>query len=148
MTDKERFDEKWEEDENGCWIWIAGMKHQGYGSFWYSGEELSAHRASYWIHNDQHPGDECVLHKCDVKKCVNPDHLYLGNRSDNMQDALDAGMMQGENASRAKLTDDEVEEIRELYDEGEMTNKAIAERFDVTQSHISKIGTGEVRNHH
>lgn len=146
MTDKERFDEKWEENKDGCWIWTAGMKHRGYGSFWYNGENLSAHRASYWLHNDDHPEDEYVLHECGVKKCVNPDHLYLGTQSENLADAREHGVLHtGEENHTAKLTDDEAEEIRDRYKSEAISQADLADEYGVCQALISRLVNNKVR---
>ena len=85
-TAKERFDEKWEPvTESGCWIWTAYVMPNNYGYF-YMGEIKRAHRASWIIHKGPIPDGMYVLHKCDIRECVNPDHLFIGTQKDNMGD--------------------------------------------------------------
>jgi len=72
--------------ECGCWIWMRARTTRGYGSVKIDGMVLRAHRVSWQISNGPIPEGLHVLHQCDVTCCVNPDHLFLGNHSDNMQD--------------------------------------------------------------
>lgn len=75
---------------DGCWLWIGGKGHNGYGTLYVAGaanRQMKAHRLSWRIHFGTIPGGLWVLHHCDNPPCVRPDHLFLGNRSDNMKDA-------------------------------------------------------------
>jgi hypothetical protein len=79
------------EPNTGCWIWI-GANQGDYGFFSYNArEEYLAHRGSYRIYKGNIPEGLFVLHKCNVKMCVNPDHLYTGTREDNQRDILKSG---------------------------------------------------------
>lgn len=90
MALSERFYKKISPDPNsGCWLWIGAAFNHGYGQMRINGKIKSAHRASWEIHNGDIPNDLFVCHKCDVKLCVNPDHLFLGTNSDNMKDMND-----------------------------------------------------------
>lgn len=74
---------------NRCWEWTASLNNTGYGVFNLKGETL-AHRIAYQIFYGK-IGDKQVLHKCDNTKCVNPDHLFVGNHDDNMKDKQKKG---------------------------------------------------------
>jgi hypothetical protein len=87
------------EPNSGCWLWTAHCDRQGYGTLTAMPEESAkgkrwpfmAHRISFEQFRGPIPEGMCVLHKCDVPSCVNPDHLFLGSNADNMADKVAKG---------------------------------------------------------
>lgn len=77
--------------EDGCWEWQSGRVPDGYGDLSVDGKHYSAHRLAWELWNGAVPAGLCVLHTCDNPPCVNPAHLWLGTKSDNLQDAYDKG---------------------------------------------------------
>lgn len=75
----------------GCWLWAGSLKDNGYGILKYKGFHTRAHRASYEEFKNPIQPLELVLHKCDIRCCINPDHLYIGDHFINMQDMIAKG---------------------------------------------------------
>lgn len=74
-------------NDSGCWLWTGSKQKNGYGSKKLYGKQTPAHRASYFAYKGEiHPELE-VMHTCDVRICINPDHLVLGSHQENMRDA-------------------------------------------------------------
>ncbi len=107
-TLKERFDRSYiPVPESGCWLWTAHVGKTGYGSICYKKKRTGSHRMSWMIHNGDIPEGLLVLHQCDTRSCVNPDHLFLGTYKDNAQDCIKKGRdnrLCGEDNHNSKLT--------------------------------------------
>lgn len=90
---KAKFFSKAEKDPSGCWLWTGRLNHLGYGWFYISKHKKGgAHRCAYWLFKGEiEPRTLLVCHKCDVPKCVNPDHLFLGTDYDNAMDCVTKG---------------------------------------------------------
>lgn len=83
-----------------CWLWVAGQSAHGYGQFRFRHKQMEAHRFSYWMRNEYPNG--VVRHTCNVKACVNPDHLELGTQQDNMDDLKESREASGHEYKTSK----------------------------------------------
>lgn len=100
-----------------CWLWQGGMDDTGYGRVRFGDSAPRAHRLSYEMEYGPIPDDQVIMHLCDTPACVRPDHLRLGTKDDNAKDrdAKGRGGTHGERNKHAKLTEDQVREIRRKW---------------------------------
>ena len=85
-----------------CWVWTRGKNQGGYGNFWFRGKTWQSHRVTWVFSNGEIPTGLCVLHKCDNRACVNPEHLFLGTLDDNNKDRTRKGRTISLTAQRLK----------------------------------------------
>lgn len=122
-----------------CWEWIASVAKNGYGEFNINRRSHGSHRVAWELTVGPIPSGLWVLHQCDNRKCVNPDHLFLGTVTDNNKDKIKKGRSnRGEKHGHAKLTAKDVVDIRIKVDSG-ITQTAIAKIYGVDPSTISYI---------
>jgi len=144
MDALKRFNSKIIKIPNGCWLWKAGTFKDGYGCFTYNGKIQRAHRVSYQLFLGSIPEGLLVCHKCDIRKCVNPDHLFLGTVLDNNLDCIRKNRhgkkgAKGEKHGSAKLTEKQVLEIRQRVNENEITQYKAAKLYGVDPALINGI---------
>ncbi len=133
-------------DDNGCWLWAGSHISDGYGSVSIGGKPTRAHRAFYSHFVGPIPDGMFVCHKCDVRPCVNPDHLFLGTNQDNVDDRERKGRNKlppkGEQHNHAKLTESQVIEARFLWQSGRSQN-SLAKQFGVCAKTMREAVTGK-----
>lgn len=139
---------------NTCWLWTGTLTNKGYGKIGLGRRAcgyVTTHRLSYEIANGPIPKGNgyhgtCVLHKCDNRACVRPNHLFLGTQKDNLHDMSSKGRhpstkhpedKRGIKNGRAKLTDKDISEIR--LKRGTVLQKDLAKQYGVSQVLISRI---------
>jgi hypothetical protein len=136
------------EPNSGCWLWLGALSNSGYGRIMIThhgvGKVQSAHRVSWREVNGEIPGGMYVLHRCDQRSCVNPDHLFLGTQQDNMNDMVAKGRTNppqratGEAAHLSKLTDAQAHYVLS----SPKTGRSLATELGVSKSCISSLRTG------
>lgn len=137
------FDRSIPEPNSGCWIWLNAISERtGYGALRVAGITKRAHRTCFEVATGSDaPKGLDVCHTCDVRCCVNPDHLFLGTRKDNMEDCAKKGRIKlpglcGEDCSHAVLSDSEVLAIRASVGQSQ---RALARRYGVDKGTIAHI---------
>lgn len=120
--------------ENGCWEWHRGLIY-GYGQYTHNYKNYRAHRFSWLLFNGPLPDNFYVCHTCDNRKCVNPQHLWLGNAKDNYLDCKE----KNRHTRRFKLNKQQREEIIYLRKTQNLIRKVLAEKFKVSIGTIQKI---------
>jgi len=135
---RRRFEEKFiPEPMSGCWLWTASLRADGYGQIGErDGQMLGAHRVSWRLYCGEIPSGLQVLHKCDNRACVNPEHLFLGTHDDNMADKVRKRRQGfGEDNGRAILSVGDVRKIRASDDSA----LSLARRYGVGREAIYHI---------
>lgn len=146
------------EPNTGCWLWTGNTDEQGYGRVKIRNRFVYVHRVSWETHRGPIPIGMCVCHWCDTPPCANPAHLFLGTNADNAADRHKKGrsvlcgargdrngmrthperVRRGSASLLAKLSSNDVLEIRRRFDEGE-TRFSLASAFSIHPGTIWKI---------
>ena len=132
--------------ENGCWEWTGSTRH-GYGRITVGSRRdgprayMSTHRYSWEVHYGEIPAGMYVCHKCDNRRCVNPDHLFLGTAKDNAADRESKGRnnhVVGERIGTSKLKVGDINVIRN----SSLPSRVIASEYGVNKSTILDVRSG------
>lgn len=142
---EDRFWEKVDRREpHECWLWTGAVKDSGYGVFWLEGNRFApAHRLSLELCLGRPlTADEVARHDCDTPLCVNPGHLVPGTQKQNVDDMIARGrhrVSHGESNGRARLTAEQVAEIRRRHEDHV---RALAEEFGVSEVTVYRVLRG------
>jgi len=149
--DQKYIDRFWSyiEKSDGCWEWKRPPAKTGYGQLNIGGKPITSHRLSWIINKGKIPRGMCVCHHCDNRRCVRPDHLFLGTISDNNADMKKkgrarGGSLPGELSPHAKLTFKKAEAIRREYDPNVRgkTGVSLARKYGVGESTVYRVLNG------
>lgn len=138
VPDLSDFMEKVHKHSSGCWLWTGAFFARGYGSFnTVKGGKYKAvktNRQSWIFHRGEIPEGKFVLHTCDNKACVNPEHLYIGDHAQNMRDAVERKqMIFGERNPNFVRFEGLVDRIKNLNSAG-ISIKGISDWLNIGQS--------------
>ncbi len=130
-----------------CWLWTGSLNRKnGYGVLSVYDSEQQRHlkmvasRVCYILHFGPIPKGLDVCHHCDNRRCVKPEHLFLGTRKENLQDMVSKGRAcDGEKGPRSKLTDQKVQDIRRRYAAGGVSQSQLAREYGVRQPTLNWI---------
>ncbi len=118
--------DKYDVKENGCWIWNRYVGRNGYGQVAVSHKTSMPHRVMYQAHNGDIPSGLVVMHTCDNRLCVNPEHLSLGTQGDNVRDCVAKGRARGQFGQAGKLSTAVRDSISGRYTQGNQVPPAVA----------------------
>jgi hypothetical protein len=119
-----------------CWNWTGSIQSRGYGDGSFGGRRLLVHRLSWELaHDEAPPRGLSVLHRCDNRRCVRPEHLFLGTPADNTLD-----MMQKGRQVTCKLTRENAIAIREACAAG-VAYRQLAMQYGVSPSTIKAVAS-------
>lgn len=125
-----------------CWEWTGATAKKGYGNFNANGKTTSAHRYSYILHNGDLPKGKQVNHKCNYRKCVNPDHMYAGTQTQNLRDREKFGTTpRGSTHKNTKLS---AKDVKAIYGD-KRKGVVIAEEYGVSPALVSMVRSGRYR---
>lgn len=138
-------------DQSGdCWVWTGTSLDAGYGRIGWRGEKVIASRLAYELTVGPIPDGMWVLHRCDNPPCVNPEHLFLGTRQDNIDDMVAKGRQRSgghataaDRNARAKLTWEKVREIRRRYIPRRVSLARLAREFGVSPDTVHAVVRGD-----
>ncbi len=137
MTDQERFDfAGYTIDDNGCWVWDGTIGAGGYGVVKTSLGPEKAHRLSYRLHTAEIPRGRNVLHSCDNPPCVNPKHLSVGTRGDNMQDMWNR---RRHPEPKRKMTEEQEVAVCEFHMANGRAAKVTREEFSISNTQLYRL---------
>lgn len=149
---RERFMDRVTKTET-CWLWDTISNQGGYGSFTHLRRVMTAHRWSYELFVGPTIKGMDICHRCDVRLCVRPDHLFQGTRLENVQDMNAKGRgklpprMRGEKHPKTRLKDHEVFEVRFGDSFSELSEREISKLLGVNRTLIGKIRRNELYIH-
>lgn len=128
---------------SSCHLWTGTLDKKGYGQMSVGGKVLFAHRVAFEIaNNTEIPDGMFVCHRCDNPKCVNPAHLFLGTRKDNIADMVaKRRQSNGENHHLAKFSD---AVIKVIFSE-QLTHHQAKKKFGISRSHFYRIKSMQAR---
>jgi len=132
----------WTVTQLGCWDCGGTRNRFGYGVITFGGKLRRVHRLAYETWVGPIPEGQVVRHKCDNPPCINPEHLETGTHQDNMDDKMERGRYtcnSGETHQNAKLTQQDVADIRKEHERGVLTQRMLADVYGVSCSTISLI---------
>ena len=134
----------------GCHLWDGYTKPTGYGRVQWKGRMWLLHRLAWTLTHGPVPDNVCVCHRCDVRSCVNPDHLFLGTHAENMADMKSKGRAKGtrgEDNKMSKLTSAQVLDVRRRYAGGGVTYSQLGRELGVHKTLIGYVVRKEIWRH-
>jgi predicted DNA-binding protein YlxM (UPF0122 family) len=132
------------EKGSDCWNWIGELDNYGYSTVRIGKTHIKGYRLSFELFNSiTLPPKLCVCHSCDNRKCVNPDHLWLGSQKDNIRDAISKGRM----TKYHKYNTQDILNIISLYYKDGYSTSELSDIYKIDQSYLGNIISGRNWKH-
>jgi hypothetical protein len=134
-----------------CWYWNGCLDNAGYGIWSYNRPNQRAHRVMFELFGNEYHKSKKILHKCDARNCVNPEHLYVGTQADNVRDMVSRGRHKpptarfGFSNPLSKLTTEDIIKAKSLRSEG-LSHKRIGKELGFSTMTIFRLLTGRSWN--
>jgi len=132
--------------ECGCWIWLGSLRKDGSGRMAVNGKPELAYRVAWRVYVGPIPEGMHVCHRCDLRACINPDHLFLGTHFDNMRDMRAKGRAAstaGTVNANARLSEQDVIAIRSSLE----FSGTLAAKYGISRTHVYNVRSGRSWNH-
>lgn len=132
-----------------CWLWTGACDINGYGIFNMYNKCWRVHRLSYIIHYGNFNQKMCILHKCDIRNCVNPNHLFIGTRQDNHRDMHNKNRYPcGEDHGNSTISEVEVRQLLiEIYNYKFNSIQEVCEVYKIGKEVVHSILNGKTWKH-
>ena len=139
---------KHKHDFSDCWMWEGGKFTSGYGCYYMNGKAYRAHRLAWMrVNGKEVPEGMCICHRCENPACVNPDHLFIATKLENIVDRDNKGRQsRGELHPSHIFTEDDIRAMRLLRVSG-FSQKYIVDLFKSSHSTIGSILQGRKWKH-
>ena len=128
------------EKTDSCWLWTGRLDRDGYGIWWLDGRNVRPHRIVCEIYQKPIIPPLVSRHLCNIRKCVNPEHIVPGTQKENVQDQVALGTH-----SKLRYSDELISKIRTEYSAGGITQRALAEKYGMSKSHAHSLIKNQTR---
>lgn len=136
---KSKFLSRVTKTESGCWLWTGAARSDQYGACHFRGKVEGVHRVSYVLHIGEIPAGKIIMHTCDVRLCVNPQHLKLGTWKENWQDGVSKGRMTPRKCVVVNpLSNEQISEVVRQYEAG-VSFKILSISFDIPPTSLRRM---------